>query len=74
MLSKNEKDKVLKACSNRNGGKNSTKSVLQSNSEGGSNNGHRKLKSKMSLLEKKVSNHNRKLSVFNTSDKPGSYN
>ena len=38
-LSKNEKDKVLKAHINRNGGKKSTKSGGQSNSGGGINNG-----------------------------------
>ena len=39
-LRKNEKEKGLKACSKSNGGKNSTKSVGQPNSGGGSNNGH----------------------------------
>ena len=69
-LSKKDKDKVLKACSNRNGEKNSTKSEVQPNSGGGSNN--RKWKSKITILEKKVSNQKRQLSAFNTADKPGS--
>ena len=71
-LSKNEKDKVLKAHSNRNGGKKSTKSGLQHNSGGGSKNGHVKRKSKITMLEKKVRNQKRHILVFNTAAKPGS--
>ena len=68
-LSNNDKDKVLKARSNTNGGKKSAKSGGQPNSGGGDNNG--KWKSKISMLEKKVRNHKSRLSYFNTSDKPG---
>ena len=70
MPSKNDKEKVLTAGSNRNGGKNSTKSGGKSTSGGGINNG--KWKSKISMLEKKVKNQKRQLLVFNTADKPGS--
>ena len=69
-LIKNEKDKVLKALSNRNEGKKSTKSVGLPNSVVGSNNG--KWKSKISMLEKKVRNQKSQLSVFNNAAKPGS--
>ena len=40
--------------------------------EGGSNNGHRKWKSKIAMLEKKVRNQKRQFLVFNTAVKPGS--
>ena len=56
MLRKNDKEKVLKARSNINGGKNSTKLGVKYKSGGGSNNGHGKWKSKISMLEKKVGN------------------
>ena len=74
LLSNNEKEKVLKARSNRNGGKNSTKLGGQPNSGGGSNNGHGKWKSKISMLEKKVRNQKRQMLVFSTAAKPGSDN
>ena len=41
---------------------------------GGSNNGHLKRKFKIDMLEKKFRNQKRQLSVFNTADKPSSYN
>ena len=72
MLSKNDKYKVLKACSNRNRGNNYTKSGGQSNLGGGSNNGHGKWKSKIAMLENKFINQKSQMSVFNTSAKPGS--
>ena len=72
MLSKNVKDKVLKERSNRNGVKESTKSVVHPNSGGGSNNVHVKWKSKITMLEKKVRNQKRHILVFNTASKPGS--
>ena len=74
MLSKNENLKVLNMRRNRNGGNNSTKSGGKSNSGGGSNNGHGTWKSKIDMIEKKVRNHKRKLSVLNTGDNPGSDN
>ena len=39
---------------------------------GGDNNGQRKCKYKIVILEKKVRNQKRQLLVFNTADKPGS--
>ena len=62
---KNDKDKVLKAQGNRNVGKKSTKSGVPSNSQGGGNNGYFKCKSNVAILEKKVRNKKRKMSVFN---------
>ena len=38
---------------------------------GGSNNGHGKWESTISMLEEKVINQKRQMSVFNTVDKPG---
>ena len=69
-LSKNEKDKVLKACSNRNGGKKYNKSEGKIISGGGSNNVKRK--SKIAMIEKKVRNQKSQLSDFNAVAKPGS--
>ena len=57
---------------NKNGGKKSTKSEGKSNSGGESNNVHVKWKSKIAMLEKKVTNQKRQMSVFNTTVKPGS--
>ena len=65
-------DKVLKTCSNRNGGKKSTKSGVKSNSGGGSNNGHGKWKYKIDMIKKTAMNQKRQLSVFNTAAKNGS--
>ena len=61
VLSKNEKDKVLRACSNRNGEKKSTKSGGKPNSGGGRNNGYEKWKSKIAILEKNIRNQKRQL-------------
>ena len=58
-LSKKYKDKVLKACSNRIVGDNSTKSGGQPNSGGGDNN--RKWNSKIAIPEKKVRKQKRQL-------------
>ena len=69
-LINNEKYKVLKARSNRNGGEKSTKSGGQPNSGGGGNS--RKRNSKIAILEKKISNQKRQMSDFNTADKSGS--
>ena len=72
-LSKNDKDKVPKACRNINLGKKSTNSVGQFDwGGGGIKNGHGEWKSKISTLEKKVRNQKRQLSVFITVDKPDS--
>ena len=70
-LSKRYKDKVLKVRSGRNGGNKPTKSEEQYNSGGGSNIGQGKWESKISMLENKVRNQKRQLSVFNTAVKPG---
>ena len=58
--------------SNITGGKNSTKSLGQSNPGGGSNNVHVKCKSNIAIIYKKVSNQKRHLSVFNTAANSGS--
>ena len=71
-LSMNEKDKVIKACSNINGCNKSTKLGGQSKSRGGRNNGHVKWRYKLSMLGKKVRNQKRYQLFFNTVYKPGS--
>ena len=63
VLSKNDQDKVLNMHSSRNGGKNNSRSGR------GGNNG--KQKSNIAMLEKKVNNQNRLLSVCNTMAKSG---
>ena len=73
-LSISDKNKVLKACRGINGGKKASKSEINSKSGGGVNNGQGEWKSKITMLEKKVSNKKRHLSVFNTAAKPGSDN
>ena len=70
-LSKNDKANVLKERININGGKKSTKSGEHYNSGGGCNNEQWKLKYKIAMLENKVRNQKRQLSVFNTAVKPG---
>ena len=67
-LSKSDKDKVIKARSTRNGGKKA------SNSGRGRNNVQGKWKYKIAMLEKKVMNKKRQLSVFTTTAKYGSDN
>ena len=71
-ISKSDKDKVLMACSRRNGGNKSSKSGSYSKSERGSNNGQMKRKYKITMLEKKLGNQKRQLLVLNTAAKPGS--
>ena len=73
-LSKSDKDKVLKARSGINGGKKASNSGGHSKSGGGINNGQRKWKSNIAMLEKKVRNKKRHLSVINTAVNPGSDN
>ena len=72
MLSKNEKGKVLKARSNRNGRNKSTNSGGQTNCGGANNNVHGKWKSRISMLENKARNQKRQMLVFNNTAKPGS--
>ena len=73
-MSKNDKDKVINARRNRNRVKKSTKSGVHSNYGGSSNNGYGKWKSNIEIIEKKVRNQKRQLSIFkcNTAAKPGS--
>ena len=73
-LSNSDKEKVLKACIRSTGGKKASKSGEHSKSGGGRNNGQGKCKSKIKMLEKKVGNKKRQMSVLNTADKPGSEN
>ena len=71
-LSESDEDKVLKAYSNINGGEKSTRSRGHSDSGGGINNGRRKWKSKIEMLEKKVRNQKKNLPVFNNEATNGS--
>ena len=70
-LSKSDKEKVIKARSNRNRVKKSTKSGGHYKSGGGRNNGHGKWKSNIAMPEKEGRNQKRQLSVFKTAAKPG---
>ena len=71
MLSKSDKYQLLKAHTDTNVGKKSTKSGGHSNSGGCRNNGHSKWKYNITILDKKVMNQKRQMSVFNTEAKPG---
>ena len=73
-LNKSDKDKLLQALSDRNGGKKASKLVGYYNPGVGRNNGQGKWKSKIVMLEKKFKNHKIQLSVLNTSAKPASDN
>ena len=74
MLSNSNKNKVLKAHSERNGSKKASKSGGLSRSGRGRNNGKEKWKSKILMLDKKLRNQKSQLSFFSTVAKPSSDN